>query len=120
MATLTPKCKVWFEREGSVALSDWRVDLLLAVDRCGSLAAAARQLDVPYKTAWYKLKEVEAGLGMPVLQTTSGGRDHGSAVLTPVGKQIVERYQAVVRGLQELVDARFAAEILPLLEPAAR
>jgi molybdate transport system regulatory protein len=105
------RCKVWLETEqGRVALSDWRVDLLAAVEKHGSLAEAARQLGVPYKTAWYKLKEMEAGLGEPLLVTSSGGASHGSARLTPAGKEAVDRYRRLTAGLHELVEQRFRLE----------
>jgi hypothetical protein len=54
---LCPRSKVWLERGGQVVLSDWRVELLEAIEATGSLARAAERLDVPYRTAWYKLKE---------------------------------------------------------------
>ena len=41
------RSKIWLERDGKVVLSDWRVELLAAVDETGSLARAARNLDVP-------------------------------------------------------------------------
>jgi len=105
--TLLPRCKVWVERGGHVALSDWRVELLEKIDACGSLAEAARQLDVPYKTAWYKLREVEGGLGVAVLQKTSGGAHGGGARLTQAGRDVVQRYRQVVDGIDELIRERF-------------
>jgi hypothetical protein len=54
---LCPRSKVWLERGGQVVLSDWRVELLEAIEATGSLARAAERLEVPYRTAWYKLKE---------------------------------------------------------------
>jgi hypothetical protein len=56
-ASLCPRSKVWLERGGQVVLSDWRVELLEAIEATGSLARAAERLEVPYRTAWYKLKE---------------------------------------------------------------
>ena len=109
MATLAPRCKVWIERDGRVAMSDWRADLLEKVDACGSLAEAARQLGVPYKTAWYKLRDVEAGLGQPVLAKTSGGRHGGGASLTPAGREALRRYRELVDGLDQLIAERFAS-----------
>ncbi len=108
LETLAPRCKVWLERDGHVALSDWRVELLEKVDACGSLAEAARRMNVPYKTAWYKLKEVEAGLGSSVLLKTSGGARGGGASLTPAGREVLRRYHELVAGIEELVARRFA------------
>ncbi|HEX6513420.1 MAG TPA: LysR family transcriptional regulator [Chloroflexota bacterium] len=102
---------MWLETEdGRVALSDWRVDLLQAVDRYGSLAEAARQLGVPYKTAWYKLKEIEAGLGVALLHSSSGGARHGSAMLTDAGRRAVALYQAIAEGIDGEVRSRFEAQ----------
>ena len=56
-AALRARSKVWLERDGQVVLSDWRVELLETIEATGSLARAAARLDVPYRTAWYKLKE---------------------------------------------------------------
>jgi len=105
------RCKVWLETErGKVALSDWRVHLLETVELHGSLAEAARRLGVPYKTAWYKLKEMEASLGTPLLLSSSGGAAHGGAHLTAAGEQAVERYRRITAGLDELVEQRFRTE----------
>lgn len=106
-------CKVWLESDqGKVALSDWRVDLLEAVEFYGSLAEAARQLGVPYKTAWYKLKEMEDSLAEALLVTSSGGADHGSARLTLAGKQAIERYRRLTAGLDQLVEERFREQFV--------
>ncbi|MGH8630604.1 MAG: winged helix-turn-helix domain-containing protein, partial [Burkholderiales bacterium] len=74
--------KVWLERDGRVALSGWRIALLEAVGEAGSLAAAAARLGVPYRTAWYKLREVEEQLGVRLLDTHRGGADGGHTTLT--------------------------------------
>ena len=108
---LRPRFKIWLESEtGQVALSDWRVELLEAIQRHGSLAEAARQLSVPYKTAWYKLKEMEAALGVPLLLTSSGGAKHGGAALTAAGREAIRRYRAIEAGVEGQVQGRFEAE----------
>ncbi len=104
---LQVRYKVWLERGGEVALSDWRVQLLEEIDRRGSLAEAARQLDVPYKTAWYKLKEMEEALGVGLVTTASGGPKGGGASLTEAAKGAIEHYHQLIEGLDELLEARF-------------
>jgi molybdate transport repressor ModE-like protein len=100
--------KVWVEREGRVALSDWRIALLEQVERTGSLAEAARELNVPYRTAWYKLREMQDALGFPVLVSHSGGADHGGMKLTDEAKEAIRQFRDMTRGLGETVDTRFA------------
>ncbi len=108
---LTPRLKVWLESaDGDVALSDWRVDLLKAIEEHGSLAEAARRLSVPYKTAWYKLKEMETTLGVSLVVASSGGAEGGSTRLTEAAHRAVARYEALVAGLEAEVRARFEVE----------
>ena len=45
------------EDDVTAAMREVRVALLEAIEATGSLARAADQLGVPYRTAWYKLKE---------------------------------------------------------------
>ncbi len=99
--------KLWIEEGGKVALSDWRVALLEAVEHTGSLSNAARSLRVPYRTAWYKMREVEASLGMRLLATQSGGPSGGGSTLTPAARDIIVRYHQLQEGIDDLVARRF-------------
>jgi molybdate transport system regulatory protein len=91
-------------------LSEWRVALLEAVAETGSLAGAAARLDVPYRTAWTRLRQVEAGLGFKVLETQSGGAEGGGSTLTAEARAVLDRFHRVADGVDDLVDARFRAE----------
>ena len=105
------RAKVWVEHGDAVLLSDWRVALLEAVDKTGSLAAAAAQLDVPYRTAWHKVKEIEERLGVRLLRTESGGADGGGSSLTDDARDLVARFRRVTAGIADLVERRYLAEL---------
>ena len=107
---MRPRSKVWLERDGEVVLSEWRVALLEAVASTGSLAAAAAQVGVPYRTAWTRLREIEAGLGFKVLETTTGGAEGGGSTLTPEARRVLDRFHRVADGVGRLVDERFEEE----------
>ena len=109
------RAKVWVERDRRVLLSEWRVELLEAVDELGSLARAAERLGVPYRTAWDKIKEVEEGLGVRLLVTESGGADGGGSRLTSEAKDLVRRFRRVTAGIADLVEQRFRVELGDLL-----
>ena len=115
-ASLCPRSKVWLERGGQVVLSDWRVELLEAIEATGSLARAAERLEVPYRTAWYKLKEIERRLGVRLLETQSGGADGGGSQLTAEARQMVARFRRLNAGIDELIAERFRAEFGALLD----
>src|SRR6185295_14302322 len=108
LPAMRPRLKVWLETEdGRVALSEWRVLLLQAVAEHGSLVAAARALGVPHRTAWQRIQEMEASLGVRLLETTSGGVGGGRSRLSPAAEDFVKRYQTLRAGLDELVGERF-------------
>ena len=104
------RCKVWIEQADEVVLSEWRVELLLAVASTGSLARASERLGVPYRTAWEKLKETEERLGMRLVVSESGGAEGGGSRLTAQARDLIERFGRVVDGLDELVEQRYQAE----------
>lgn len=107
---LALRAKVWLEVGGQVALSDWRVQLLEAIDETGSIARAARTLDVPYRTAWYKLRQIEERLGIRLLDTRSGGATGGGTRLTFEARDLVDRFRRASVGISEQVDRGLRAE----------
>jgi molybdate transport system regulatory protein len=110
MPELRPRSKVWLEAGGDVALSEWRVELLEAVEAHGSLTAAAQALGVPFRTAWDRVREMESRLGIKLLDTQSGGPGGGHSVLTPEAREAIARFHRVVDGIAELVNQRFQEE----------
>ncbi len=106
------RSKIWIERRGSgeVVLSEWRVELLEAIDAHGSLSRAAEALDIPYRTAWERVKATEGEIGFRLLDSESGGLDGGGSRLTPQARDLCRRFRRVSGGIQEVVSRRFAAE----------
>lgn len=107
---LVARSKVWVERGGRVALSEWRVQLLEAVEGTGSLVAAAERIGVPYRTAWHKLRDIEVALGVRLLATQSGGAGGGGSELTPEARDLIRRFRRVTAGIAEQVEASFRRE----------
>lgn len=110
------RTKIWLEIGDELALSEWRLALLRAVDETGSLRQAAERMGVPYRTAWYKLKDIEQTLGIKLLVTQSGGTEGGHSELTPEARDLLARFRRVTTGVAEYVEARFRAEFGDLLD----
>ncbi len=104
---MQPNLNLWIEQDGKVALSNWRVDLLEAIEATGSISAAAVQMNVSYRRAWTKLKEMEEALGIKVVEGTVGGRGGGGATLTPEAEKLVRLYNDFRQGIDSLVQKRF-------------
>ena len=105
------RLKIWIEDDDGVLLSEWRVALLEAIAATGSLARAAERVGVPYRTAWERVRQTEAALGVPLVEAGSGGREGGASRLTPVGRDLVSRFRALTAGLDETVGDRFSDDL---------
>lgn len=68
--------------------------LLKAVEKTGSLRAAAASMEMAYTKALKLMKNAEAALGFPLTMRTAGGKDGGGSTLTPEGKEWLNRYEA--------------------------
>lgn len=116
-APLQARGKLWLEVDGGVALSEWRVALLEAIEATGSLARAAEQLGVPYRTASFKLREIEERLGVRLLAAQSGGARGGGSHLTAEGRAHVARWRAFTTGLDTWIDEHFEQAFGDLQRP---
>ena len=118
-AQLQVRAKVWIEAAGQVVLSSWRVELLEAIARTGSLAEAAQELRVPYRTAWYKLRDAETALGIQLVVGQSGGRQGGGSRLTAEAEDLIRRFRSITADVEGTVDRRFQ-EAFPAGQPPLR
>ncbi|MGD0765646.1 MAG: LysR family transcriptional regulator [Dehalococcoidia bacterium] len=89
---MEPKINVWVEKDGTVVLSSYRVQLLQHIAEAGSLAAAARRMGLSSRRASSEVREMEASLGVRVVRSEVGGAGGGGTHLTPEGERIVALY----------------------------
>lgn len=87
-------------------------ELLRRVDEHHSLRAAAQSMELAYSKAWTITKNAEAGLGVKLLSSSTGGRGGGGAVLTNEARQILEAYERYCEKLRaygdKLLEEEFA------------
>jgi molybdate transport system regulatory protein len=74
-----------------------KVAVLEEIARAGSISAAGRVLRMSCRRTWMLVEELNATLGVPVVETASGGNGGGGAILTRAGKQVIECYRAIER-----------------------
>lgn len=104
---LAPHCNLWLECEGHVVLSTWRVQMLEAIEATGSLSAAAERLQVQYRLVWDRLREMEEGLGVRLVERQVGGAGGGGARLTDAGRDYVARFRRFVESVEAVTAAAF-------------
>ena len=100
------KGRLWLEKDGETYLSWGRVVLLERIRELGSIAAAARSLDMAYSHAWTLVAEMNRLAGQELVSRSFGGRHGGRAWLTPAGEEAVALFWRLVDTLREWLKAR--------------
>ncbi|MCG8685172.1 MAG: LysR family transcriptional regulator [Desulfobacterales bacterium] len=104
------RSKVWIEdKTGKVIFGLGRFRILSAIDRCGSINAAAKDLKMGYRAVWGKIKATEEGLGQPLLVRNAGGAAGGGSTLTPLARKLLEEFNKVHSHVLTESDAFFEA-----------
>lgn len=101
------KSKLWIEAGGNPVFGRGRRFLLEAIDRCGSINQAAKEINISYRKAWGYIKAMEERLSFRLVERQAGGRNGGGAVLTEDAREFLRKYKMMEKGIQELVDERF-------------
>jgi molybdate transport system regulatory protein len=104
---MNPKFNFWLEQDGRVTLSIWRVQLLEAVGRSGSISGGAAVMNVPYRIAWQKIHEMETRLGQKLVETQIGGSDGGGATLTPLAQSYIQKFNQFQEETQALLQSQY-------------
>ena len=77
------------------SLTELQVQLLTAVDDCGSISAAAKKIGISYKTAWDRINAMNNMSDKPLVLRSVGGYHGGGTTLTEVGQEIVQGFQVL-------------------------
>jgi molybdate transport system regulatory protein len=78
-----------------IAIGPGKIALLEAIERTGSITAAAKSLDMSYRRAWLLLDEVNRSLRLPAVDSAKGGSAGGGSVLTEAGRELVTLYRRI-------------------------
>ncbi len=106
------RSKTWLEVDGQPFLGDGRYRLLIAIQRNGSINAAAKDLGISYRKAWAQLQALEEISPLPLLQRRTGGRGGGETLLTPQACELIKRFERLQQQVNKEAD-RIYAECFP-------
>ncbi|MFN2323897.1 MAG: winged helix-turn-helix domain-containing protein [Trueperaceae bacterium] len=87
------RVRVVFDTVGMIGPG--KADLLDGIDRCGSIAAAGREMGMSYKRAWELIGTLNAMFRAPLVARTRGGAGGGGAVLTQTGREVLALYRGI-------------------------
>ncbi len=86
-----------------MAFGPGKADLLEKIASTGSIAKAARAMNMSYMRAWTLVKSMESGFSEPLVQKLRGGHRRGGAELTAAGKKMLRLYRQLERETRPLI-----------------
>ncbi len=90
-------------------LGPGKADLLEAIARTGSIAAAGRAMGMSYKRAWSLVEEMNAAFRAPLVESARGGPKGGGARLTETGLAVAQHFRRLEARAAEAGAAEVAA-----------
>lgn len=107
--TSAPRLRIRIIFRDHEMIGPGKAELLERIARCGSIAAAGREMGMSYKRAWELVGTLNAMFREPLVESTRGGPGGGGAVLTPAGRDVLELYRAFEREAAAAGAAQLAA-----------
>lgn len=116
-ASPTLKVKAQVMVGDAIAIGPGKADLLEAVERTGSIAAAGRMLGISYRRTRDMIDTLNAHWGQPVIETAKGGASGGGSRLSERGHAVLAAYRALEASLAAQTGLQ-AQALLDLAGPA--
>jgi len=109
--TSTPlfsRSKVWLQDgDGNVIFGTGRLRILKAIQRNGSIHAAAKELKIGYRAVWARIHATEERLGVKLLEKKIGGTSGGGSELTPLAEFLIEQFTIIQKKIEKETDELF-------------
>jgi molybdate transport system regulatory protein len=86
------RSKVWLEEENGLVFGSGKAMILKYIKETGSIAKAAKKLNMSYRHAWSYIKSAEKRMGRPLIECARGGRDKGGTVLTDYAENLLKKF----------------------------
>lgn len=89
--SLQPRLRVFCGDQ--MILGSGKIMLLQSVKQSGSIAEAARSMNISYNHAWSLIRLMNASFKSPLVEATRGGPGKGGAQITSTGEKVLSLYQ---------------------------
>ncbi len=87
-----------------IAFGPGKADLLQAIQRSGSISAAAKSLDMSYRRAWMLVETMNGCFESPLVKSAKGGSGGGGAEVTPAGVAVLEAFRCLQLEVARVVE----------------
>lgn len=78
-----------------------KVELLQRVSETGSISAAAKDMGLAYRRAWFLLETLQLCFEEPLFTSARGGSTQGGTSLTPLGQELLQEHEKHLAALKE-------------------
>jgi molybdate transport system regulatory protein len=89
------RLRIRIVRGDDFAIGPGKADLLEAIERTGSISAAARELGMAYRRAWLLVDSMNRCFRAPLVETATGGSSGGGAVVSELGREVLGQFRAM-------------------------
>lgn len=79
----------------TIVMGPGKAELLMAIQACGSISAAAKHMQMSYKRAWQLVDVMNTAFKTPLVSSVTGGQNGGGAQLTALGQAVLAHYQTI-------------------------
>lgn len=98
--------RIWVEGRAETFLGHGRVVLLERIKQYGSIAGAAKSLNMSYRHAWDLIASMNRQSKTPLVETAIGGRDGGGTKLTKKGERVFQSFKEFHRNFQLFLEGQ--------------
>ena len=81
--------------------------LLTLVDETKSVRAAGQRMQLSYSSCWNIIRTLESQLSYALIERSQGGAGGSTSVLTPKGRELLQRYNAYEKVLKDQANALY-------------
>lgn len=94
--------KIRISHHSDTAMGPGKADLLDAINQCGSISSAAKQMGMSYRRAWELVDAMNHCFSQPLVSTHPGGGKLSGAQVTELGLHVLNSYRALMNKTQAL------------------
>lgn len=88
--------KHYVRRGRAYVFGPGKAELIERIQETGSIAEAAKQMEMSYMRAWQLVKGMNKGWTEPLVITTRGGSKRGGTVITETGLEVLRLYKDLI------------------------
>lgn len=84
--------RVWIDGPEGTFLGYGRIVLLERIREYGSITQAAKSMEMSYRHAWELVDSMNRQANSPLIESATGGRGGGGAILTDEGRKAIRLF----------------------------